>query len=48
MRVAVFLKERERYKLEVEAKGLETPSLKPVTLTVSIDRSLLQNVIHMG
>lgn len=48
LRVAIFLKERERYELEVESKSLELPSLKPVLLTASIDRSLLRSLIYMG
>lgn len=48
VRVALFLKERERYELEVQAKSVEIPSLKPVALTASIDRSLLRSLIYMG
>lgn len=48
VRVAAFLKERERYELEIEAKATELPSLKPVAWTASIDRSLLRSLIYMG
>lgn len=46
--VAAFLKERERYELEVKAKAIEMPSLTPVALVASIDRSLLRSLIYMG
>lgn len=46
--VARFLKERERYELEIKAKAAELPSLKAVTYTASIDRSLLKSLVYMG
>jgi len=46
--VAKFLKERERYEVEIEAKKADLPSLKPLPYTASIDRSLLKQVFVIG
>lgn len=46
--VAVFLKERERYEIEVESKSTEIPTMKAAPYTASIDRTLLKNLIYMG
>lgn len=46
--VAKFLKERERYELEVEAKQAEVPALTLVPYTASIDRTLLKHLVFMG
>lgn len=46
--VARFLKERERYELEITAKTFEVPSLKPLLYSASIDRSPLKNLFFMG
>ena len=48
VRVASFLKERERYELEITAKQTEIPSLKTVPYTASIDRTLLKSLFYMG
>ena len=48
VKVARFLKERERYELEISAKQAEVPSLKVLPYTASIDRSLLKNLFFMG
>lgn len=47
-RVATFLKERERYELEVEAKQEELPSLKASPFTASIEFSLLRSAQLFG
>jgi len=39
--VSRFLKERERYLLEIEAKQVDVPSLKALPYKASVDRSLV-------
>eukprot|EP00171_Calliarthron_tuberculosum_P001449 IDg1449t1 len=39
--VANFLKERERYKLEILSKQTDVPTLKALRYSASIDRNLL-------
>lgn len=48
VRVVAFLKERERYELEIQLKTPEVPSLREAPYTVSVDRVLLKNLIWMG
>ena len=48
VQVVRFLKERERYELEIESKQAEVPSLKVLPFTASVDRSLLKNLFYMG
>ena len=48
IQVARFLKERERYELEITAKQADVPTLKALPYTASIDRSLLKNLFFMG
>lgn len=48
LKVACFLKERERYELEIEDKKAEVPSLKTLPFTASIDRTLLKSLFRMG
>ena len=48
IQVARFLKERERYELEIAAKKTEVPSLKVLPYSASIDRTLLKNLFFMG
>ena len=45
---ACFLKERERYELEITAKPAEAPTMALVPYTASIDRSLLKSLFYMG
>lgn len=47
IRVARFLKERERHELEITAKQSELPTLFP-PYTANIDRSLLKNLVFKG
>lgn len=46
--VAAFLKERERYELEITAKQAEVPTLSIAPWTSSIDRTLLKNLVYVG
>ena len=46
--VARFLKDRERYELEVQAKRVEIPSLQVIPYAASIDRGLLKNLFFLG
>lgn len=46
--VSKFIKERERYELEVEQKKAELPSLTAASYNVSIDRGLLANMVFLG
>lgn len=46
--VTKFLKELERYKLEVASNKAELPLLQIAFYSASIDRSLLQNLVFMG
>ncbi|CAN8076723.1 unnamed protein product [Agarophyton chilense] len=46
--VARFLKERERYELEVTAKQSQVPSLEVLPYKASVDRSLLKSLHYMG
>ena len=46
--VAKFLKERERYELEIESKQGEIPSLKVLPYKASVDHELLDNLVFMG
>lgn len=46
--VARFLKERERYELEILAKQDEVPTLKMLPYNASIDRTLLKSLFYMG
>lgn len=48
VQVAAFLKERERYSLEVEAKQAQVPGVEVSPSTASIDRTLLRNLLFMG
>lgn len=48
VKVARFLKECERYELEITAKQSELPTLKVLPYTASIDRSLIKNLFFMG
>lgn len=48
VQVARFLKERERYELEVQSKQTEMPSLLITPYTASVDRSLLKHLLFMG
>lgn len=48
IKVAVFLKERERYEIEIESKKLQIPSLSALPYKASIDRTLLKNLLFMG
>lgn len=46
--VARFLKERERYELEVSAKKVEVSTLKVLPYYVSVDRMLQKFLFYMG
>lgn len=46
--IAKFLKERERYELEIKSKQAEIPSLKVLPYKASIDHQLLDNLVFMG
>lgn len=46
--VARFLKERERYEIEIAAKQVEVPTLKVLPYTASVDRTLLKSLFYMG
>jgi len=46
--VSRFLKERERYLLEIEAKQVDVPSLKALPYKASVDRSLLKSAFFFG
>ena len=46
--IARFIKERDRYEVEIESKQGELPNLKPLPYQASIDRSLLKNLLFMG
>lgn len=48
VKVARFLRERERYEIEIEAKQMEVPTLKSLPYTASIDRTLLKSLFYMG
>jgi len=48
IKVARFLKERERYEIEISAKQAEAPSLKTLPYSASIDRTLLKSLFYMG
>lgn len=48
VQVTRFLKERERYELEVKTKKAEIPTLTALPYSASIDRSLLKNLVFMG
>lgn len=48
VQVARFLKERERYEIEISSKQSELPSLRELPFTASIDRSLLKSLFYMG
>lgn len=48
VKVAKFLKERERYEIEIRSKQSEVPSLRPLAFTASIDRTLLKSLYYMG
>lgn len=43
-----FLKERERYELQMRSKQAEAPSLKVLPYSARIDRTLLKNIVYMG
>lgn len=47
-RIADFLKERERYELEVEAKRVELPTLLLTPYKANIDHSLLWSDLLFG
>lgn len=47
-KIASFLKERERYAMEVSAKRREITTLTHVPYVASIDRSMLKSLIYMG
>lgn len=47
MNVVYFLRERDRYELEVKLKAAEVPSLKVAPFNVSIDRALLKQLLFM-
>ncbi|CAN8061403.1 unnamed protein product [Agarophyton chilense] len=47
-KVARFLKERERYELEVTAKQSQVLSLEVLPYKASVDRSLLKSLHYMG
>jgi len=47
-KVSKFLKERERYELQVLARRAEQPTLKVETLLASTDRTMLGNLITLG
>lgn len=46
--VAKFLREHERYEIEVESKKAEIPSLTVTPYRASIDRALLNHLVFMG
>lgn len=46
--VAKFLKERERYKLDITSKQSELPPLKMLPYKASIDHQILNNLFFMG
>lgn len=48
IQVAKFLKERERYELEIQAKQAQVPSLTTLPYSASIDRALLKSLVFMG
>ena len=48
VQVASFLKERERYELEILSKQADLPNLKALPYTASIDRTLLKSLFFMG
>lgn len=47
VRVTRLLKERKHYELEIESKQAELPSLKSLSYSASIDRSLLKNLFFI-
>lgn len=48
IQVMCFLKERESYELEINAKQEEVPSFRALPCTASIDRALLKTLFFMG
>lgn len=46
--VARFLKECERYEIEIAAKQVEVPTLKVLLYTASVDRTLIKSLFYMG
>ena len=48
VQVARFLKERERYELEILSKQADLPNLTALPYTASIDRTLLKSLFFMG
>ena len=46
--IARFIKERDRYEVEIESKQGELPNLKLLPYQASIDRSLLKKLLFMG
>ncbi len=45
---ARFVRERERYELEITSKQVEMPTLKVLPYTASVDRTLLKSLFYMG
>ncbi len=48
VQVAKFLKERERYELEIMSKQADVPNLKRLLYTAIVDRTLLKSLFFMG
>lgn len=48
MKVSIFIKERERYKLDVAKKQKELPNLTVSPYTASIDHVLLKHMVVLG
>lgn len=47
-KVAKYLKQRNRYELEIETKQAEVPSLSVLRYKASINHELLDNIVFMG
>ena len=48
VKVSAFLKERERYELDIAEKKIELPTLTAAPYTACIDRALLRNMHFLG
>lgn len=48
VKVSFFVKERERYELEIEQKKTKLPTLTVAPFTASIDRTLLKQLVFLG
>ena len=48
VKISIFLKERERYELEIAEKQIELPTLTAAPFTACIDRTLLRNMHFLG